>query len=276
MRLRAFNNGYCEANKKYISKKSKSQEIKFPATFYYLEISGKKILLDAGYSTKIGKSKNIIIKLYSKITKVNCTKDADEILRENNIAPEEINYIIISHFHPDHYGNLEKFGNAEIICSKNAFDLLSKSKIGKIKNLLFDELIPKNLGNKITLMETYNKTELFSIEEKEKIEFFDILNLNEIYGFYLEGHAQGHVGIYLKKLRKLIVFDAIWCKENLENAEPWKILKKIVFSDEKEYYKSIDKIKAILEKLNNINDQEKEIELIISHDGKYMRSPYEF
>ena len=274
MRLKAFNNGYCKANKKYIDKKSKSQEVKFPATFYFLEISGLKILLDAGYSTKIPKSKNIIIKLYSKITKVNCIKDADEILRENNIAPEEINYIIISHFHPDHYGNLEKFKNAEIICSKNAFNLLSKSKFGKLKNLLFSELIPENLENKITLMESYNKTELFHTAEQEKIEFFDILNLNEIYGFYLEGHAQGHIGIYLKKLRKLIVFDAIWCKENLENAEPCKMLKKIVFSKEKEYYKSIDKIKAILEKLNDTNDQE--IELIISHDGKYMRSPYVF
>ena len=79
MKFIAFNNGYCTSDKKYISKKSKSQEVKFPATFYYVEISGLKILLDAGYSTKIPKSKNIIIKLYSKITKVNCIKDADEV-----------------------------------------------------------------------------------------------------------------------------------------------------------------------------------------------------
>ena len=34
------------------------------------------------------------------------------------------------------------------------------------------------------------------------INFFNILNLNEIYGFYLEGHAGGHIGLYLKTLNK--------------------------------------------------------------------------
>jgi glyoxylase-like metal-dependent hydrolase (beta-lactamase superfamily II) len=37
------------------------------------------------------------------------------------VKPEEINYVILSHLHMDHAGNLEPFKNAEIFVSENEF-----------------------------------------------------------------------------------------------------------------------------------------------------------
>lgn len=274
MKLTAFNNGYCSGNSKFINNKSGSRKMNFPATFFYLEISGIKILLDTGYSSKMKNSLNLAVKLYLNLTKAICSKDADDVLQENNINPAEINYIIISHFHPDHYGGLQKFENAKIICSKNEHELLQKNKYYKAKNLIFHEFIPKNIEENIIEMETYRKENLLKEKDNEKIEFFNILNLDEVYSFYLEGHTKGHIGIYLKSLDKLLIFDAVWCKENLEGAEPRKILKKLSLFSEKEYRASIERIKRIISELNN--KAEKNIELIISHEEKYMRSPYEF
>ena len=272
MRLIAFNNGYCSAKKNYINKKAKKEKINFPATFYYLEINDKKILLDTGYSSKLLSSSNLIVNLYSKLTKVNCSKDADIILQENNICAKDIQYIILSHFHPDHYGSLAKFPNAKIICSEKEREILTKNDFSKVRNLLFSEFLPKNLDSRIISMEAFRKEELFNL--KEKIEFFNILDLDEIYSFYITGHTKGHIGIYLKSLRKLMIFDAVWCMENLEGAEPRTILKKLSLYNEKEYKDSIKKINILLNHLNEI--EQKKVELIILHDEKYMRSPYEF
>ena len=90
MKLTAFNNGYCTADKKYINKKSESRIIKFPATFFYLEISGIKILIDTGYSVSLFRNAGIAARLYSFVTRVKCEKDADEVLLENGINPDEI------------------------------------------------------------------------------------------------------------------------------------------------------------------------------------------
>jgi glyoxylase-like metal-dependent hydrolase (beta-lactamase superfamily II) len=274
MKFSAYNNGYCTADKKYIDKKARSQEIKFPATFFYLEISGINILIDTGYSAGLAKNSGILGKLYSFVTKVKCEKDADEILRENNINPDKIEYIIISHFHPDHYGSLNKFPKASIICSDKALELLSTGKVRKIKNLILEKLIPGNIKERTIKMESFPEINLFENILTKEMKFFNILNLNEIYGFYLDGHAEGQIGLYLKSLNKLMVFDAVWSKENLYGAEPRKILKKIAFSDENKYADSLEKIKKILSCLENTENSETEV--IITHDEKFLRSPYEF
>ena len=268
MKFLAFNNGYCTADKKYIDKKAESRKIKFPATFFYLEISGIKMLIDTGYSVKLVKNAGITAKIYSMVTKVRCEKDADEILWENNINPQEIQYIIISHFHPDHYGSLDKFPKASIICSNEAAEVLNVGKTGKIKNLVFEKLIPEDIKERIIKLESFPEVKVSGNN------FFNILNLNEIYGFYLEGHAGGHIGLYLKTLNKLMIFDAVWCKENLLGAEPRKILKKVAFADEKKYESSLREIKEILCSLKDTGGAEPE--LIITHDEKFLRSPYEF
>ena len=256
------------ADKKYIDKKARSRKVKFPATFFYLEISGLKILIDTGYSQSLTKDSGIAAKFYSFITKVKCEKDADEILLENNINPDEIQYVIISHFHPDHYGSLKKFPKARIICSSEAARLLDLGWSGRLRNLVFGKLIPEDIRERIIKIESFPEIKMSGDN------FFNILNLDEIYGFYLEGHARGHTGLYLKSLNKLIVFDAVWAKENLDGAEPKKILKKIAFADENKYENSLKKIKEILTKLKNSAGLEPE--LIITHDEKFLRSPYEF
>ena len=155
MKFLAFNNGYCTADKKYIDKKAESRKIKFPATFFYLEISGIKILIDTGYSVSLFRNAGIAARLYSFVTRVKCDKDADKVLMENNINPDEIQYIIISHFHPDHYGSLKKFPEAVIICSREAAELLSSGKMSRIRNLVFERLIFKDMEKRIIKMEDF-------------------------------------------------------------------------------------------------------------------------
>lgn len=60
-------------------------------------------------------TKNILAKIYRKLTKSYYRIITIEDVWENTILKmDDINYVFVSHFHPDHIGNLHKFVNARI------------------------------------------------------------------------------------------------------------------------------------------------------------------
>lgn len=46
-------------------------------------------------------------------------------LEENNLTPDDINFIILSHWHIDHIGTLDLFKKAKIIISSESYDILN-------------------------------------------------------------------------------------------------------------------------------------------------------
>ena len=63
-------------------------------------------------------------------------------------------------------------------------------------------------------------------------------------------------------------------KYMVKNAKARKILKKVAFADEGKYESSVEKIKEILHKAENTFHTN--IEPVITHDEKFLVSPYEF
>lgn len=47
-------------------------------------------------------------------------------LRELGFSPEDVRYVVVSHMHPDHEGNVHRFPNAEVIVSDTEFTMLMK------------------------------------------------------------------------------------------------------------------------------------------------------
>lgn len=58
--------------------------------------------------------------MYRWLTPVTVNKSLHEQLAMHHIKAEEINYIIISHFHADHIGGWKIFPNAQFICHPEA------------------------------------------------------------------------------------------------------------------------------------------------------------
>ena len=67
---------------------------------------------------------NILIDTSSKENKPELLED----LKKLNLEPENINFIILTHSHWDHNGNLDLFPNAKIITSKNLEELPEELK----------------------------------------------------------------------------------------------------------------------------------------------------
>ena len=120
------------------------------------------------------------------------------------LAPEDINYIVLSHMHPDHHGFIDKFPNAEIIVSDDEFtNMMKLYALGKID---FDKdytyFIQKKLNWK-----------LYPSDQKTQ----KLMDGVTIYNFG-RGHSFGQLGLFLelpKSGNKLLISDVIYSSENI-------------------------------------------------------------
>lgn len=266
MVLLALNNGYCEANQYFISKKRQKGKIRFPATFFYIRTPYAQILLDSGYSPRMLSDKSLKMRMYTKFMQVKCKKTASEVLIENGIKPDEIDYIIISHFHPDHIGGLTEFSHAKIICTEDAFHSLDRKSVFDIKNLISDKYIPADIKGRLIFMESFSKVKLKDLA----IDFYNILDTNQLYGFHLPGHMKGQSGMLIPDKNILYISDAAWCEENFrQKIPPRKITELIVSDNPGEYRQSLEKIEQIRQCFENID-------IVFTHDNRFLDGTYTF
>lgn len=117
--------GYCLAKANHAVKGEIQRDIQFKALYGLIEhpVIGW-ILFDSGYTRRFyDATSNWPNKIYALATKVN-VEEQDEIkyqLQKAGISPNEVNHIIISHFHADHIGGLRDFPNAKFYCSRSAW-----------------------------------------------------------------------------------------------------------------------------------------------------------
>ena len=114
-----FPAGYCTSYTGLLFKGVKNKKMTFPAGVFLIKHRDKGYLLyDTGYHYDI-KTK-LRYAFYRLGTPVQMT-EKDQIsylLRAKGIKPEEINYVILSHLHPDHLGGASFFPHATFILTK--------------------------------------------------------------------------------------------------------------------------------------------------------------
>ncbi|HEX9062294.1 MAG TPA: MBL fold metallo-hydrolase, partial [Clostridia bacterium] len=193
--VKVFKSGYCKSLEGF-SKKGGSylKVIKFPALWCLVKHSKEGyILFDTGYSDYVlnctGKFPE---RLYSLLLPIYLKKgeNAVDYLADLGIKPEEISYIIISHFHADHIGGLNYFKNCKFIYSNKAFNSIKDlSGISAVKKSFFKELIPADFQERSIYIENIKKTSdsiLYPFTE-----CFDVFGDKSLLLVPLEGHAKG-------------------------------------------------------------------------------------
>ena len=111
---------------------------------------------------------------------------------------EEIKYIIVSHLHPDHIGGLKFFPNSNLILTETCYNSF-KSK--KDNFLIFNELLPDDFENRLTLIrkENYKENKLFLYKNS-----FDLFSDSSMLMVEIDGHAKGQACVYMPELKLLI------------------------------------------------------------------------
>ncbi len=237
--------GFCLAKEKHSIKDGANKMIKYHALFGLIQHPEKGyILFDTGYTYRFfDATRKFPSKIYALITKVSINKQ-DEIKNQmirNGIRPEEINHILLSHFHADHTGGLIDFPNAKIYCTKKAWmHTQGLSQLFSFSKGVLKKQHPENMADRIQFIEVISSKTTHPILGVE----YDIFNDQSILAYDLPGHAAGQFGIRLKTNKKnyFLIADACWLSASYRNNIYPHPIVKLFFHSWKDFKQTLSKL----------------------------------
>ena len=247
--------GYCTNDLKKVFKGFGRTVVDFYAGVFLIKHKRMGyILYDTGYSMDILKNKFKYF-LYRFPNPIILKKEdtIDYQLRKKGISIEEIKYIIISHLHPDHIGGLKFFPNSNLILTETCYNSF-KSK--KDNFLIFNELLPDDFENRLTLIrkENYKENKLFSYKNS-----FDLFSDSSMLMVEIDGHSKGQACVYMPELKLFIGADVCWGTEYLPFTDKMKWLARKIQNNFEDYQQGSDFLKKLLKD---------DISVVVSHDNK--------
>ena len=268
MKISFLESGYCVHPEFFLtlSLKDLNKVSKFPNTVLLIEHPSKgKILFDSGYSEHFFDATSSFPEmLYKMLAPVTLGEGQSAVhrLQALGIAPDEITYIILSHFHADHISGLLDFPRAKFIFLDQAYKAVdSLSRIGRLKAGFLQSLIPMDFSARAMAINMNQSASDIGFLEPftQKV---DIFGDGSIYGVSLPGHASGHMGIYLETTQGkfLFVADACWYKDEFLGSKKLGFGANFVIQDRPVYD---DTLKRIMQ----FSDKNSSVQIIPCHCG---------
>ena len=165
-------------------------------------------------------------------------------IRQLGMTPEDVDYIVVSHLHPDHHGFIDRFPNAEIIVSDDEFT--NMMKLYALGLLDFGQDFTHFIKQKL-------KWKLYPSDQKTQ----QLMDGVTIYNFG-RGHSFGQLGLFLelpKSGNKLLISDVIYSSENI--GPPIREPGRCMFMAE--WYKHVEEVPKLAKELK--------AEVWYGHDG---------
>jgi len=214
MRVRFFKSGHCTSHSKVIDRRTSFTEIPFAAIWALIDLpSGGYAMVDTGYSKHfITATQPFPDRFYRWITPI-FLKDEETplaILKKEGISPDEISWIIISHFHGDHIAAIIDFPSAKFLCSSSALEEVKKLRgISAVRKGILHGLFPDDFHSRVHTFEAM--AELHWVDQFG-LQRFSLSMIPDISWVSLPGHARGMMGFEFSKNGKPLLYatDAAW------------------------------------------------------------------
>lgn len=239
--------GSCKQLEKFLRTDGKWRVVQIPALFMYIKHpTYGSILFDTGYSPHFYEAtKRMPYAFYRYITpvSVNEINTASEQLKKMNILPEDVDYIILSHFHADHIGAVKEFPHARFIYLQAAYDTVKKrnpfsqTKAGFVPGLLPNDFIERSIPideeKTVQLPKSYPFTRGLDVMGDESIIAVD-----------LPGHAAGQIGILLATTEQkyFLCADGVWERNAFQNSIAPHWLTNVIVDDRREAKDTFNRI----------------------------------
>lgn len=236
--------GYCTASKSHALVGASHESIRFYATYGHLvHPEHGHILFDAGYTRRFySLTQKLPFKIYAKATEVFIQEKEEAVnaLGREGIEPQEIKYIIVSHFHADHIGGLKDFPNAQFICSEEAFlDVENVKGFRALVKGFIPDLLPENFKERASLI-SFNIPDIIHPQLGGLV---DVFKDGSILLCELDGHAKGQMGALLSSDKPVfLASDGAWLKANYADLHFPSPIVKLFFNSWKNYKVNLKKI----------------------------------
>ena len=260
MEIKLLKVGYCTHCERVARRSGSFANIQFPMIVGLIKHDEHGLILfDTGYSEHFFEcTKRYPNKLYKDLTPVTLDDDLkiENILKEEGISVDEIDHIIISHFHADHIAGLKNFRNANFICKKSAWMHFQKSEgLLALKNGYLKGLIPDDFEHRVKFIE-----DEYEINEMHSPLFsaHNLFNDENLVLIDLPGHAVGQIGLLVENERVFFIADACWFKSTYINLDFPSSITGLIFHDSKKY-------KDTVKKIQQFNTNNPEVFIVPSH-----------
>ena len=215
LKIRVFNTGSVVTRGAAVSSmKSWSSKVKLDVPVFLIKHPTKGyVLFDTGlhpeFATDPGKRMGRFNHFFVPFT-AKPGQDAASQMKADGVAPEDVKFVVLSHLHLDHAGEIDAFPNATIIVDKREW-LAQKEKQAKKKDP--HEVDPNELEGKL-------KLQLVDLSSDPPYGAFDhaedLFKDGSLYLIDLAGHTPGNMGLWasLDDGPVLLAGDATWILDN--------------------------------------------------------------
>lgn len=222
------------------------------------------ILFDTGYSPRFfEETKKWPLWLYKKITPVQIPNEETLVykLQKKGISPEDITYIVLSHFHADHIAGIKDFPNAKIMCSTVAFETVKNTKgITALRKGFLSGLLPDNFESRLIFLEDKKIIPLHN-SMQPFVDGIDVFGDGGLTAVSLPGHAIGQFGLLFKDSggrQVFLVADSCWSSRAYREYKLPSVITYLIHDKKSTYQET-------LSKLHRLYKQNKHIRIIPSH-----------
>ncbi|WP_340022952.1 MBL fold metallo-hydrolase [Paenibacillus sp. FSL K6-1096] len=247
--------GYCLHPERLTLRGGSLKPVAFPAGYALIRHPEHgPILFDTGYSARFfQETARLPASLYRRITPVVYREEESAVrrLQEGGIAPGDVRYVVLSHFHADHIGGVRDFPQAQFIYLQKSYDAVSglgpvrATKAGFLPGLLPEDFSLRSLpvdqaSAKCPLPEGLPFTEAY-----------DLLGDGSLLAVELSGHAAGMIGLFVSTAMHdyLLCADTVWSSRAFrENRRPHPAAG-IIMSSRAEYRLNFERLCRIHEEL---------------------------
>lgn len=225
--------------------------VRFPATFgLIVPQGGGPVLFDTGYSRHVLPAmRRFPFWLYRHLLPVAPGVDAVDQLRQRGIAPEDVETVIVSHFHPDHIGGLRDFPKARFVCSRRAWDdVRGRRGFAALRRGFLVDLVPEDFAARAIFAEDLDYRLSIGAD------WVDLMPL--------EGHVPGMIGLRLcDDAGRPVLFaaDAAWRRSVLEDGVGPHALAMAVHHDRVAYAETVATLARLRREMPGLR-------IILSHD----------
>lgn len=267
--IKFLDGGYCTHLERMVITDGRFKTVKFPSIFNLIQHPERgNILFDTGYSTHFFEAcEKYPQKLYAKITPVHLTESdlAISKLKTYGVKSEEVNYIILSHFHADHIAAIKDFPKARFIYLASAYDYVSKRKgFNAVRKGILHDLLPRDFVARSEVIDERKEVVTNEIPLNDCFsKVFDIFGDKSIYAVDLPGHMRGQMGLFLRdhKEEHFLIADACWLSRSYRDMTFPSKLTMSIMDNPKQY-------KDTLYKIHQVYNSYPEINIAPSHCGE--------
>lgn len=261
LQIKFFEAGYCVHPGFVVKPGSGIKPRAFPSAVALIKhpIQGH-ILFDTGYHEHFfNETRPFPERFYAWTTPCRYDKTHGIVaqLARENLTPDDIDHIVLSHFHADHIAAISEFPNSQLHCQQQGLDAITKSsRVGGVRKGYLKELFPTHLYSNAVVHNSFplSVSEIIPVFQNINLRCMDMFDDCLVYLVNLPGHAAGQMGLLIKREQGwlFLLADSCWLIESLSDNIDQHWLANMLCDDVNAYKITLSELRRCYQQGNHI------------------------